>query len=208
MAIVWLCPVGVDEYEAAGRDVWVPRPDCPGCAEPMIFWSGYWRTVRVGDDRRIWVRRAKCVACRVSHGLVPAFCLLGRVYCVEVIGPAVAAIVAGASTREVAEGAGFPYSTVRDWRRRHRVRAPVLAAGFAALAVELGAVAPVLAGVAEQAALEALGAAWAVARDRFGEAVAGLWRLWSVVTGGAVLGTTSDTPWLLVGGRRLIPPVP
>ncbi|MGH9157985.1 MAG: hypothetical protein ACRD1K_19600 [Acidimicrobiales bacterium] len=107
----------------------------------------------------------------------------------------------------MAETTGFPYTTVRDWRRRHRDRAPVLAAGFAAMAVELGVVAPLLAAVAERAALEALGAAWVAARDRFW-VVAPLWRFWSLVSGGTALSTTTDTPWISVGGRRLIPPVP
>ncbi len=208
MAIVWPCSLSVDEYEAAGRDVEVPRPNCPSCATPMIFWSGYSRTVRDGGDRRIWVRRSRCVHCLTSHGLLPAFCLLGRLYGVEVMGPAVAAIVGGTLTREVAETAGFPYTTVRDWRRRHRHRGPTMSAGFAALAVELGAPAPVLAGVAERAALQALGCAWATARARFGDVVAGLWRFWALVSGGEALATTTDPPWLSVGGRRLIPPVP
>ncbi|MGH9189912.1 MAG: DUF6431 domain-containing protein [Acidimicrobiales bacterium] len=208
VAIVWPCPLGVDEYEAAGRDVEVPRPDCPGCAKPMIFWSGYSRTVRDGADRRIWVRRSRCVACATSHGLLPAFCLLRRLYSAGTIGPAVAAIVDGAVTHAVAEAAGFPYTTVRDWRRRHRDHAPSLAAGFAALSVALGAVAPRLAPAAERAALEALRWAWATARSRFGEAVAAMWRFWSLVSGGAALSTTTGPPWISVGGRRLIPPVP
>jgi len=173
----------------------------------MIFWSGYSRTVRDGDDRLIWVRRSRCVACRVSHCLLPAFCLLRRLYSVEVIGPAVAAIIDGALTRGVADDSGSPYTTVRDWRRRHRERAPVLAAGFAALAVELGAGAPELGAVPERAALQALDHAWAVARSRFG-AVPGRWRFWSVVSGGEALGTTTQMPWISLGDRRLIPPVP
>lgn len=174
----------------------------------MIFWSGYSRTVRVGDDRLIWVRRSKCVPCGVSHGLLPAFCLLRRLYGAEAIGPALEAIIDGALARKVADATGFPYATVRDWRRRHRDRAPVLAAGFAALAVELGAGAPELAAVPERAALEALDCAWATARSRFGTAVAGRWRFWSVVSGGEALGTTTHPPWISLGGRRLIPPVP
>lgn len=208
VAIVWPCPLDVDEYEAAGRDVEVPRPSCPSCAKPMIFWSGYSRTVRIDDDRLIWVRRSRCVGCRVSHCLLPAFCLLRRLYGAEAIGAAMEAIIDGALTREVADAAGFPYTTVRDWRRRHRDRAPLLAAGFAALAVELGAGAPELAAVPERAALQALEAAWATARSRFGTAVARRWRFWSVVSGGEALGTTTHTPWISVGGRRLIPPVP
>ena len=175
----WPTSLSVDEYAAAGRDVVVPRQNCPDCAKPMIFWSWYSRTVRDSDDRRIWVRRCRCMTCAVSHALLPAFCLLRRLYSVEVIGPAVAAIVADALTHAVAEAAGFPYTTVRDWRRRHRDRARTLAAGFAAVAVELGAVAPQLAAVAERASLEALGCAWATARARFGSTVAPTWRFWS-----------------------------
>jgi hypothetical protein len=200
--------MGVDEYEAAGRDVEVSRPDCPSCAKPMIFWSWYSRTVRCNDvDRGIWVRRTKCVPCRVSHCLLPAFCLIRRLYGAEAIGAALEEIGDGALTREVADATGFPYTTVRDWRRRHRDRASVLAAGFAALAVELGAGAPVLAAVPERAALQALDCAWATARSRF-RAVAGRWRFWSVVSGGEALGATTHPPWISLGGRRLIPPVP
>ena len=46
MAIVWPCPLPVDAYVAAGREVEVPRPVCPSCAGPLVFWSGYWRHVR------------------------------------------------------------------------------------------------------------------------------------------------------------------
>ncbi|HUP71399.1 MAG TPA: hypothetical protein VM142_16525 [Acidimicrobiales bacterium] len=97
---------------------------------------------------------------------------------------------------------------MRDWRRRHQARAPVLAAGFAALAVGLGSVATLLGAPPERAALEALGCAWAAARSRFGATVAALWRFWSLVSGGEALSTTTDTPWTCLGGRRLIPPVP
>ena len=41
LAIVWPCPLPVDAYVAAGRDVEVPRPVCPSCAGPLVFWSGY-----------------------------------------------------------------------------------------------------------------------------------------------------------------------
>lgn len=208
VAIVWACPLSVEEYEAAGRDVEVPRPNCPGCSAPMIFWSGYLRTVRDDVDRRIWVRRSKCLACRMSHCLLPAFCLLRRVYSAGVIGKALAGVVAGTLTREVADAIDSYYTTVRDWVRRHRDRAPVLAAGFAALAIELGSSAPPLAAEPQRAALQALGCAWTAARARFGPAVASLWRFWSVVSGGEAMSTTTDTPWTSVGGGRLIPPVP
>lgn len=186
----------------------VARQDCPDCGEAMTFCSGYARKVRHHEDRSIWVRRNKCVPCGRSHSLLPGFCLLGRLYSAEIIGAALASIVAGTLTREVADQGDIPYTTVREWRRRHRSRASVLAAGFAALAVELGGPAPQLSALAERAALEAFAAAWVAARARFGPGVAGRWRFWGLVSGGQVLATTTSPPWLSVGGRRLIPPVP
>ena len=38
VAIVWPCPLAVDAYAAAGRDVGFPRPACPSCAGPLVFW--------------------------------------------------------------------------------------------------------------------------------------------------------------------------
>ena len=46
MSIVWPCPLPAGVYAAAGREVEFPRPDCPSCAVPMVFWSGYRRYVR------------------------------------------------------------------------------------------------------------------------------------------------------------------
>jgi hypothetical protein len=200
--------LSVDEYVAAGRDVVVPRPDCPGCDRAMIFWSGYERDVRVGRVWRIWVRRAKCRPCGVSHGLIPAFCLLGRLDDVAVIVGALARMAAGATVGGVAGAIDVPYTTARDWRRRHLARAEVLTAGFAATAVAWGGVAPVLSPFPETASLEALGAAWEAARRRLGGRLPGLGRWWSLVTGGTALAATRDPPWKGSGGWCLMPPVP
>src|SRR6266511_3591640 len=95
VAIVWPCLLGVDAYAAAGRAVKVPRPDCPGCERPMGFWSGYLRWVRYGRARRIWVRRATCRGCRVSHALLPAFVLARRLDAIAAIGAGLAWAVGG-----------------------------------------------------------------------------------------------------------------
>src|ERR1700736_859017 len=128
MTILWACDLSVEAYAAAGKKVAVPRPRCPACGRWMIFWSGYGRWVRAGPVLRIWVRRARCPACGGRHGLLPSFCLLGRLDAVEVIGPAVEAVAGGAGTRSVARGLGvtFAYTTVRGWWRRHRQRVGVL----------------------------------------------------------------------------------
>jgi len=107
----------------------------------MTFWSGYGRDVRAGGVYRIWVRRARCRWCRSSHGLLPSFCLVGRLDSVEVIGPALKAVAAGRGTRSVAAGLGptFPYTTVRGWWRRYRKRVAVLGPAGAVVAPETAA---------------------------------------------------------------------
>ncbi len=123
MAIVWACSSTVEAYAAAGKAVEVPRPLCPSCLAAMAFWSGYWRHVRVGASWQVWVRRARCSSCESSHALLPSFCLVGRRFGVEVIGPAVAGHVAGTGSRSLARAAGVEQWTVRSWCARHRQRA-------------------------------------------------------------------------------------
>ena len=210
MAIVWACPLSVEEYKEAGREVSTPKPDCPRCGRPMARWSGYERSVRVGGAcHRVWVRRCRCRSCRVSQALVPAFCLLRRLDMSESVGQALTQVVgARCGCRRVAEGLGVPHTTARDWVRRFAKRAEALAAGFAALAVEVGGHALRLPQAAAEAALGAISGAWAAARSRAGKAVGDRWAFASLVTGGALIGTNRDPPWSALGGRRWIPPVP
>jgi transposase-like protein len=209
MPIVWACGVGAGAYVAAGRSVQVPRPNCPVCGRAMTFRSGYWRFVREGGaGARMWVRRAKCRGCSLSRALLPAFELVRRLDSVEVIGRALAEVAMGTGVRKAAERAGVPYETARGWRRRYRSRAPMLAAGFSALAVSLGGAGPKLSGPAEQAGLEALGAAWSQAQRRFGEGMVEVFEFASVITGGELLGSTTSPPWSGPGMSGLMPPVP
>ena len=178
----------------------------------MAFWSGYERSVRHdGPALRVWVRRARCRPCRVSHALVPSFCLLGRLDAVEVIGAVLAAVfVDGRGVRAPAAEADVPHTTARDWVRRFRRRAEVLAAGFAAVVVELSGQAPSLHSVATAAgrAMAAMRAAFAVALARAGPALRSLWRFVAAVTGGRLLGTNTNPLSIVLGRRRLIAPVP
>lgn len=140
MAIVWPCPLPVDAYAAAGRDVEFPRPGCPSCAGPMVFWSGYRRWVRDSCRcQKFFVPRLRCGPCRVTHALLPAFVLARRLDTAESIGGVLAAVAAGrCGVRPAAERAGVAHTTARGWWRRFAGRGPALGAGFAALAVELG----------------------------------------------------------------------
>src|SRR5260370_28123680 len=114
MAIVWPCPLTVDAYADAGREAAVPRPDCPSCAGPVVFWSGYRRYVRAaGRCRKIFIRRVRCGPCGVSHALLPAFALAWRLDTAGVIGTALAGVAGGGAGRPAAGPAGGAYTTVR-----------------------------------------------------------------------------------------------
>ena len=94
--MVWPGALRVEQYVAAGRDVAVPRPLCESCSLMMTFWSGYERSVRAeGRCHRVWIVRARCVVCAVSHALLPSVLLVGRLDVVDTVGQAVADVAAG-----------------------------------------------------------------------------------------------------------------
>jgi transposase-like protein len=211
MAIVWPCPLTVDQYVAGGRDVAVPRPDCPDCGLALTFRSGYERFVRSGGlCHMLWLRRGQCRPCGQSHVLLPSFLVSGRLDAVTGIGAVIVAVLEGAAgVRPVAERAGVPHTTARDWVRRFGVRAGMLASGFAALAVALGDVVPLRLSLDPiQAALDALRRAWAAGMARTGVASVGLWAFASLVTGGGMIAATMNPLWIVIGSRRFMPPVP
>jgi transposase-like protein len=214
VAIVWPCPLPVDAYVAAGRKVEVPRPDCPLCGEPLMSWSGYWRHVRAGGlaggrCRKIFVPRVRCAPCGVSHALLPAFVLAWRLDTAETIGAVIAEVAGGAcGVRPAAARAGVPHTTARGWVRRFGGRAGELSVAFAALAVELGGEAIRPAGQAGRFALAAMGAAFEAAAGLPGWLRLGAWRFASSVSGGKLIAANKDSPFLIVGRRRFMPPVP
>jgi hypothetical protein len=79
---------------------------------------------------------------------------------------------------------------------------------FAALAVELGGEPIRPAADAGRFALAAIGAAFASACALPGWAGLDLWRFASAVTGGKLIAANITSPWLIVGRRRFMPPVP
>lgn len=195
MAIVFACPLTVDGYASLGREVDVPRPDCPDCSEAMCFWGFYRRDVRVATVVRLLVRRARCPRCRSSHALVPDFVTHGRLDGTEVIGAGLEAMASGAGARSAAAAAQVPHTTVRDWRRRAEARAQLLTAGFCAATVALGDLVPRLAVSSSLKALtEAVAAAVGAARRRLG-ALGTDWRIANRIVGGQLLSTNTDPPW-------------
>ncbi len=210
MSIVWPCRLEVAEYVAAGKYVEVPRPDCPSCQVPMNFRSGYPRWVRVGEAARMWVKRAECTACSVSHALLPAFLLVRRLDPVQVIVSALELAVVGLGLRRVAAQVEVPHETARDWWRRYREQAAGLTAGLSSLAVSLGREVPALSEHPTGSGLEALEVAWRAAQQRVGEGVVGRFEFASLVTGGGFL-TTTTSPlgrWLRPGLLMVRTPSP
>ena len=145
------------------------------------------------------MRRARCQACRVSHGLLPSFCLLARRFGVEVIGPAVEDHVKGKGTRSV-KAAGVEQWTARAWCRRHRERAQLALAVAASLAPSVDAVAVSV----ETAAVSALDVLVSVACET--ERLA-RWPAVSLVTQGMwliPLRSPRSRVFQDTGGRRLM----
>jgi hypothetical protein len=210
VAIVWPCPLSVDAYAAAGREVEFPRPDCPSCAGPVVFWSGYRRFVReAGRCQKIFVPRVCCGPCQVTHALLPAFVLAGRLDVAETVGEVLGEVADGrGGVRPAAARAGVPHTTARGWARRFQARAGELSVAFAALAVELGGEAIRPAADAGRFALAAIGAAFDAACALPGWAGLGAWRFACSVSGGRLIAANTISPYLIVGRRRFMPPVP
>ena len=209
VAIVWPCALSVDAYASLGKNVDVPRPDCPGCAAAMVFWSGYIRPVRVlGACVRLFVRRVRCPACAVTHALLPAFVLVKRLDAVEAVGEALEAVLEGRSgVRPVARALGVPHTTARGWLRRVAERSGELVMSLAALAIELGAK-PAPEPTGKGRVVGVLKRAFTAACALPGWTVLGAWRFCSVVCGGRLLCANTISPYLVVGRRRFMAPVP
>lgn len=210
VAIVWPCPVSVEAYVLAGRSVVVPRVGCPGCFVPMVFWSGYERSVRVsGRCWRLWLARGRCMGCRVSHVLLPSFLVIGRLDVAATIGIVLCGVRGDCGVRGVAGAVDVPHTTARGWVRSFRLKASVLWSGFVALTVELGGeVAAVIPADVGAAAITAMQCAHRAAGVRHWLLTPGLWDFVSVVCGGLLIRSNMDPPWHVFGGRCFIPPLP
>jgi hypothetical protein len=193
LSIVFEWEQDVEAYAAAGRAVEVPRLKCPSCGRPLVLKSWYPRWARDAREWRIWIRRGLCRVCGRSHGLLPSFLLERRLDVVEVIGEGLRRSVAGEGLPKIAVALGRPYSTVRDWRRRHRERAGELVGELAARVVELGGEVPKLSVEVERLALGLLAVARSAAARRL-ERVAGIWTFTTLVTGGRWLARTTSPP--------------
>ncbi len=196
MSIVWPCPLDVDTYIARGREIEVPRLDCPLCAGPTGAWSGYERHLRDKRDRLIWIPRVRCGACGVTQALLPWFVVPWRWDVVEVIGCALEMAAKGWGHRRIAKAIGRPETTVRAWCRRFRGGAILVGGVLLARAVSWGWSGwelPTLPLPRCLAAMEAMAGQW---RRRRGPVRS--WRLVNLIIGGRLL--ASNTTMLLAAG--------
>jgi len=198
VSIVWPCPLDVDAYVEHGRELEVPRPPCPLCSGPTGYWSGYERHLRDGGDRLIWIPRVRCGVCGVTQALLPWFVVARRWDVVDVIGSALVMAVEGWGHRRIARALKRPATTVREWCRRFRERAGLLAELLLARAASWGWSSwelPTSPLRRLLAAVEALAGRW---RRRRGAVQP--WRLTNLITGGLLLATNRTSP--LAGERR------
>ena len=192
LSIVWPCPLDVDAYVERGRELEVPRPPCPLCAGPTGRWSGYERHLRGERDRLIWIPRVRCGSCAVTQALLPWFVLARRWDAVEVIGRALELVAEGWGHRRIARVLGRPETTVREWCRRFRERAGLLAELLLARAASWGWSSwelPTASARRVVAAADALAGQW---RRRRGPV--GRWRLTNLITGGLLLADNRTSP--------------
>jgi transposase-like protein len=210
MTIVWPCRLSVDAYVSAGRGIEFPRPDCPTCSAPMTRWSGYERNVRIAEQfAKAFIARARCKPCRVTHALVPSVLLASHYDPVDVIGAVLFDVAFGRSgVRPAAARAGVGRSTARSWVQRFGRVARRNAVAFAGLAVALGAAVPELPGEIALAAVAAIEAAFSAACSLPGWAGTSRWSFASAVSGGGLLASNTTLPYLVVGRRRFMSPVP
>jgi hypothetical protein len=135
-------------------------------------------------------RRARCVACQVTHVLLAVSCLLRRADAAGVIGAALMLKARGQGHRPIAAQLGRPASTVRGWLRAFGGNADAIRVVFTAMLAEFDPLTSPLtpAGSVFADAVEAIGALAAAARQRLGVVGAvSAWQLAAAVSGGRLL---------------------
>jgi hypothetical protein len=112
-----------------------------------------------------------------------------------VIGAGLEQAAGGSGARPIAERLGVPHSTVRDWWRRLRRRAPTLLAVVLAVATRLDPAPVEVQRDGAAAVLEALAAAWQRAARRLPGRAPDQWAFWSLISGGRALAAHTSPPF-------------
>jgi len=109
---------------AAAADLASGRLACPSCGTGRLARWGYGRerVIRLLDGATVRLRpgRGRCVSCRATHILLPAWCAPRRADAIEVIATGLAAALGGAGAGRIGADLGVPAATVRGWLRRLR----------------------------------------------------------------------------------------
>ncbi len=156
----------------------------------------------------------RCGTCGVTQALLPWFVMAWRWDEVEVIGGALEMAVEGWGHRRIARTVGRPETTVRDWCRRFRGRAGLVAGTLLARAASWGWSGWEVPTSAPQrclAAVEALASQW---RRRRGPARS--WLLTNLITGGRLLASNTTSPlaagsawsWMSAKSKQEVPTGP
>jgi hypothetical protein len=188
-----------DDRAVVEADLAAGRLLCPRCRIGVLGGWGCSRLREVGtgeEIRRLRPRRGRCRerSCRATHVLLPDVCLARRRYVVEVIGAAL--LTAGREGyRRAGERLGVPGETVRDWRRRFRSRAEMIAAHFLrwARALDASFDPPAWPGSPIADAIEAIGVCTRMASLLLGRRSPWSWA--SALTAGGLLEINTFTPW-------------
>jgi len=196
MAIIWPYPLPPSSYAWAGKQIIVPSQVCPACQRPLTGWGGYWRWVRSEHrlEQRIWIRRGWCARCRRTQALLPSFLFARRLDANTVIGSALEQAAGGSGTRPIAHRLQLPHTTVRDWWRRVKTKAPVLLTALLAYAIGLDPAPVPLDTDGAAAVLEALEHAFDRARRRLAAHAPDRWAFWSLISGGLALAPYTRPP--------------
>ncbi len=166
---------------------------CPGCGGRLARWGHSRERTVFGpgrEGREVRPRRSRCVACQVTHVLLPARLLLRRMDEAPAIGAALAAAGRGLGCRRVAAQLEIPPDTVRGWLRRAAGRAGQVREVFTRLAAALSADPVPLepAGSPLADALVAVAAAAAAAAGRWpGLLAVSPWEIAAAVTNATLL---------------------
>jgi hypothetical protein len=196
VSIIWPCPLTPSSYAADGRAIEVPTQVCPDCQEPLTGWGGYWRWVHSAEagEQRVWIRRGWCTRCRRSQALLPSFVFVRRLYEGRVIGSALERAAEGCGARTVARQVAVPHTTVRDWWRRVKTKAPELLASLLVLATRLDPAPMDLRMEGAAAVVEAVANSWRRAWQHLASRTPDQWAFWSLISGGLALAPHTSPP--------------
>jgi Domain of unknown function (DUF6431) len=188
-----------DDRAAVEADLAAGRLLCPCCGGGVLGGWGCARLRQVRTHAGVrWLRprRGRCRdrGCGTTHVLLPDVCLARRGYVVEVVGAALLSL-GREGYRRAGERLGVPGETVREWRRRFRARAEVIAVHFLwwARALDASLDPPADQGSLVADALEAIGVCTRVASLVLARRAP--WSWVSALTAGGLLAINTRSPW-------------